>query len=47
MRRNRTKPETAFWVHEPNALRLPPNVTQSSGTLPVIPMLNRGEGGYR
>jgi hypothetical protein len=34
-------------VHGPNALRLPPNITQSSGTLPVIPMLARGEGEYR
>jgi hypothetical protein len=46
MRRNRTKPETAFWEHEPNALRLP-NITQSSGTRLVIPLLDRGEGGYR
>jgi hypothetical protein len=34
-------------VHGPNPLRLPPNITQSSGTLPVSPMLDRGEGGYR
>ena len=33
-------------VHGPNALGLPPNITQPSGTLPVIPMLARGEGDY-
>ena len=46
--RNAAKPDKAadrVLVHGPNALRLPPNITQSSGTLPVIPMLDRGEGG--